>query len=142
MASSSEDVTEGLLNTDVMVLQSWAAFMSCPWCGHSSGDAVSPRRALSVVSGDPRLAISQKASRGRSLHWLSARLIRHTRPWQPHPPPRRGGGGAGPHEQSTGISWINLNSALLICKENLVLMLMCPHSLPERGLNEGPYFQQ
>ena len=92
MASSSEDVTEDLLDTDVMVLQNWGVVMSCPWCAHPSGDEVSPA-GRSVVSGDPRLAISQKASRGRSLHWLSARLIRHTGSWQPHPPPRGVGEG-------------------------------------------------
>ena len=42
MASSSEDVTEDLLDTDVMVLQNWGAVMSCPWCAHPSGDEVSP----------------------------------------------------------------------------------------------------
>lgn len=97
----------------------------------------------SVVSGDPQVGYLPEGLKGRSLHWLSARLIRHTpAPGSPVLHPRRGGGGAGPHEQSTGISWINLNSALLIYQVEFSTHVDVSHIPFLKGLNEGPYFQQ
>lgn len=115
MASSSEDVTEDLLNTDVMVLQNWGAVVSCPWCGHSSGDEVSQAGPQCGLRGSPVGHLPE----GLKGELITLTLCQaHQIGLQPAAPSstQKGWGGAGPHEQSTGISQINLNTAVLICK--------------------------
>ena len=107
MASSSEDVTEDLLDTDVMVLQNWGVVMSCPWSAHSSGDEVSP--------AGPQCGLPEGLKGALITLTLSQAHQTHRQLAAPSST-QRGGGGASPHEQSTGIYWINLNTALLICK--------------------------
>lgn len=115
MASSSEDVTEDLLDTDVMVLQNWGAVMSCPWCAHPSGDEVSPAGPQCGLRGSQVGHLPEGLKGALITLTLSQAHQTHLQLAAPSST-QRGGGGAGPHEQSTGISWINLNTALLICK--------------------------